>query len=84
VDNVDTANEIPAVVSETGGNGDTKAVRPGTLGTEGVRLMQGPKTPHVKPFCVGIVTLELCEAPATMLKLAGLVDREKKDKVVVS
>jgi hypothetical protein len=75
---------MPVVVSETGGSGDTEAERPRTLGTEGVRLMQGPKTPQEKPFCVVIVTLELCEAPATMLKLAGLVDREKKDKVVVA
>jgi hypothetical protein len=85
---VDTANEIIVVVSETGGSGDTEAERPRTLGTEGMRLMQGPKTPQAKLFgvpCAVIVTLELAEvagAPATTLILAGLVEREKKGTVV--
>jgi hypothetical protein len=78
---VDTVNEMSVVVSETGGSGDTEAERPGTLGTEGVRLMQDPKA-HEKPFCTAIVTLELAEAPTTMLRLRGLVDREKNGTAV--
>jgi hypothetical protein len=74
---------MPVSVSEAGGNGDTEAKRPATLGTEATRLMQGLKTPHVKPFRAVIVTLEGAEAPATMFMLAGLVEREKKGTVVV-
>jgi hypothetical protein len=74
---------MPVAVSKKGGNGDTEAERPATLGTEGMRLMQGLKGTHAKLFCVVIVTLEVAEAPATMLMLAGLVEREKKGTVVV-
>jgi hypothetical protein len=79
---VDTANEIPVSISETVGDGDTEAERPRTLGSEGMRLMQGLKATHAKPCCTVIVTLEGAEAPATMLMLAGLVEREKKGMVV--
>jgi hypothetical protein len=47
--------------------------------------MQETMNAHAKPFCVGIVVIvtpEVIEAPATMLMLAEVVEREKKGTVV--